>query len=850
MFKVVWDKENNGVILTMKGGAEELNPPRPVFYEELDMLGLKERGWAYPNCDGPLMWACDRRYFHRGELVMEVKGGNIFDKPTIEVKEGFEGLLVQPVNMDALKEANEDTMFLLEHEAMNFIDQTYRRYKKAKEINDRDSEGIDMHELAELQEKKTHEKHVVVKDTCDSFDVIPEADANKLGKSPIISSKVEMFVSSFSGGKDSQVVLDLVARTLPSDDFCVIYSDTGYELPHSLELYEELKKHYQKQYPELQFFTATNHQSVLYYWDKIGAPSRIRRWCCSVMKSAPLALLLKEISGLEKQPHVILFDGVRAEESLSRSNRGRIGVNVKHNNMINISPILEWNQFEVYLYLLLNKIPINKAYRLGLSRVGCVLCPYSSHWSEELCGKYYPQKVAPFVSRLRDMANNAKIKGVDNYIKTGGWKVRSGGRDIQCESSINIVSENPDFQAIIHHPQENIFTWLKALGEYSYSCNNQRNIYEGQLKFKNRLFKLTIKIDEKSDSITIKVDNTLDNVIFIGLLKRVLYKTTYCAHCEVCEVECPTGALNVIPIVSINTTKCIHCHKCLKIKSKGCIAAESLSVSYGEKNNNMKKSEKSGINRYNDGMGLREKWLNTYFATHTNFFSNTEHGLNVKYQLPPFINWLSEACILNPKDQTITPTGNLLKDIYQKTPYQVWEIVFINLCRFSEICHWFYGAIGFDKAYTREEMDVILQNSYPELQDRTLSNPFNSLINTFKESPISSPMGMISLTKKGGKLVLTRNSYNDLSLLGVAYSLYQYADEIGRKDLTISELYQDGQKRGVYRQFGIQQDVLERKLRSLQESYQVLTVNLNMGLDNINLREDLEPFDILKMLVK
>ena len=50
------------------------------------------------------------------------------------------------------------------------------------------------------------------------------------------------WIIGFSGGKDSQVVLDLVTRVIPSEDVSVVYSDTGYELPTSLELYKEVEK--------------------------------------------------------------------------------------------------------------------------------------------------------------------------------------------------------------------------------------------------------------------------------------------------------------------------------------------------------------------------------------------------------------------------------------------------------------------------------------------------------------------------------------------------------------------------------------------------------------------------------
>ena len=73
-----------------------------------------------------------------------------------------------------------------------------------------------------------------------------------------------------------------------------------------------------KLYPDLKFSTARNHEQVLNYWDKIGTPSDKHRWCCSVMKTAPLYRTLK-VPGTNRQAKVLVFDGVRAEESTRRS---------------------------------------------------------------------------------------------------------------------------------------------------------------------------------------------------------------------------------------------------------------------------------------------------------------------------------------------------------------------------------------------------------------------------------------------------------------------------------------------------------------------------------------------------
>ena len=850
MFKVIWDKPHNGVILTMSSAGEALAvPPRPVFYEELDFFGLNHKGWIYPHSDAPLLWACERRYYYCGVFVMEVKGGNLFDDPEIIITPEGQNLVLNPINIQALRNANADTMFLIEHEAMEFIHATYRKYKGITNASI-NNPAIDFQLLAEKITKKTGEKQVVVKENCDSFDIMPEKEANAQGKDAVLTSKIDEVVVSFSGGKDSQVLLDLVARVLPNTEFSVIYSDTGYELPTSKKLYENTKAYYSKQYPKLAFHVAKNKQSILYYWDNLGSPSRIHRWCCSVMKSAPLAKEIKRLHGEKKQPNVLLFDGIRAEESASRSDRSRIGKNVKHNNMINVSPILEWNSTEIYLYILLNKIPYNDAYRKGLSRVGCIICPYSSGWSEDLCGKLYPETIKPFLTYLENSLHSNNVEGVKNYIKTGRWKMRAGGRDIRISSSIDFISASPKFKVILHEPKENLLTWLKILGPYTYTKIG--DIINGKLKYRGVIYSFIIE-DIGKNTMSFEFTNEGDDILLASRLKKILYKATFCVHCEVCEVECPTGALTVTPIASIDSDKCIHCLKCIDFNEKGCITAASVRSSYWistNNNNGNMKVKKSGINRYNDGMGLREKWLQKYFDSYETFFDNQDHGLNMDYQIPPFTNWLREANILQEGKKEISELGLKLAKVYADNPKLVWEIIYINLCENSEICHWFQASINFERIYSKTELDAIIQDSYPDLRGRTLSNPLNSLINTFKESSLIKDPLLIVLTKESGKLAVLRKTYNDISLAAVAYSLYRYAEKKDRYSLSVSEFYAEGQDDGIYRQFGIERQALERILRTLQEeSNHVLNVQLNLGLDNINLREDLTSSDILKMML-
>lgn len=353
MFKIEWDSETGGVLLSSKVTKATLGiSPRPVWFEELDLLGLDKLGYCYPRVEAPLMWAVNKQYYYRGELMFEAKGANIYDAPMIVFQKGKETATIAPVDVETMLQRNSDQMFLLENEAIEFIRDTYIAYAGVNRAHDaiKANQAIDFEALAEKVEKKTKQKMAVVKEDCDSFDVVPLDVANAEGKRVLLSTRIDRFIASFSGGKDSQVVLDLVTRAIPPTAFEVIYSDTGYELPPSLDLYKEVQRYYGERFPALKFSIARNHEQVINYWDKIGSPSDSHRWCCSVMKTVPLYRTLKIEDN--KQAKVLAFEGVRAEESVKRNTYNRIGKGVKHSFVINSRPILNWNTTEIFLYLL------------------------------------------------------------------------------------------------------------------------------------------------------------------------------------------------------------------------------------------------------------------------------------------------------------------------------------------------------------------------------------------------------------------------------------------------------------------------------------------------------------------
>lgn len=121
---------------------------------------------------------------------------------------------------------------------------------------------------------------------------------------------------AYSGGKDSAVLLDLVKKALPRDSFIVIFGDTGMEFPDTYEVVEKTKQ--QCEEDGIPFYVSKSHFDPKDSWFMFGPPARVLRWCCSVHKSAPQTIKMREITG--KNNYVGMdFVGVRAHESVTRS---------------------------------------------------------------------------------------------------------------------------------------------------------------------------------------------------------------------------------------------------------------------------------------------------------------------------------------------------------------------------------------------------------------------------------------------------------------------------------------------------------------------------------------------------
>ena len=784
MFKVTWDTENNGIILSNQiSDSETITPPRPVFFEELDLLGFNDF-FEYPKSKEPLLWSIGRKYYSKGECIAEANGGNIYDKPEINL---VKKMIIEPINVTHIIDRNIESLKIIESEAIDFIQDLYYKYH----------------------------------------------------------DNIDAFAVAFSGGKDSQVVLDLVSRVLSPNEYLTIFNDTTMEIPFTHEVVRNTINNYSSIYPNMKFFTVKPNKNALQYWDVFGPPSRIHRWCCSVYKTAPFGKFFNSYNTDKPinngKSNFLVFEGVRAEESNRRSKYSRITHNIKGTKQINAEIILYWNLSEVFLYLLNRNIEFNKGYRFGLVRVGCAVCPFSSNWSEYILRSIYKNNIDPFINIIKEniYKESNDQSQVKNFISSGQWKSRAGGRNLSSDQ-IRIDIKNFDNKIIVNieNRRENFIEWIKVLSDIE--VRDEHEIIMGELNTKNKIkFKVKKNDINKTEII---IQNPNNDLILKSHLKKIIYKTAYCVNCGMCEAICPNNAINFFSKVKIDISKCTHCLKCLSFTEKGCLLAKSMSISEGNGKMNNRKIATSKYQTF----GLREEWLNSYLQDNEDWIEKNKMRLGNR-QLQSMIAWLKDSELLD-KEKNPSILVNKMKLIFENYYDAIWPVIWTNLYYNVKLVKWYCDEVKWGSSYSSKDLVQLIVGYDSINKEKTSSNAVNSLLNLFENSQIGLKYKIGMIEKLSNLRYVKKIGYEDIPSIAIAYCIYKYAEKCKRYNFKLDDFFNKKSNGGPYKLFGISKEKLKSTLIGLQENKNIIQVDFTANLDNINLYDKVSSINVLDIL--
>lgn len=242
-------------------------------------------------------------------------------------------------------------------------------------------------------------------------------------------------VCTYSGGKDSDVLLELFKRSgIP---FEVHNSHTTADAPQTVRHIQKVFRGLESEWIKCEIEMPTYKGEPTSMWklipEKLMPPTRLVRYCCSVLKETGCA-------------NRYVATGVRWDESTYRANRGefeKIGHTKKETekfstvmlmndnvssrrmtelcmqkNKMVVNPIIDWTHSDIWDFIDSEHIETCELYHCGYDRVGCIGCPMTGKRMRREFEDFLEYKKL-YIHAFERMLKERERRGKENTWKTG-----------------------------------------------------------------------------------------------------------------------------------------------------------------------------------------------------------------------------------------------------------------------------------------------------------------------------------------------------------------------------------------------------------------------------------------------